>query len=153
MRASRRGAERTDIVMPGRHRHSMMLNVILDTSGSMSDEIPFALGAIADFCEATGIDDIRVIQCDTAVTSDEMLSPSELAEYEIKGYGGSDLTPALLALAEDPRVNATIVITDGDITYPTDQMPYAVLWAVPGESTTFAPPYGRVITMQKGNMP
>jgi predicted metal-dependent peptidase len=152
MRVSRRGAERTDIVMPGRHRHSQMLNVILDTSGSMSGDIPFALGAIADFCEATGIDDIRVIQCDTTVTSDEMLSPSELAEYEIKGYGGSDLTPALLALAEDPRVNATIVITDGDITYPPEQMPYAVLWAVPGESTTFAPPYGRVITMQKGNI-
>ncbi|MGL4635000.1 MAG: vWA domain-containing protein [Beijerinckiaceae bacterium] len=152
MRASRRGAERTDIVMPGRQRHSMMLNVILDTSGSMTEDLPFALGAIADFCEATGIDDIRVVQCDTAVTSDEMLSPSELAEYDIKGYGGSDLTPALLALADDPRVSATIVITDGEITYPTDPMPYAVLWAVPGDSTTFAPPYGRVITMQKGTV-
>jgi predicted metal-dependent peptidase len=151
MRASRRGAERTDIVMPGRQRHSMMLNVILDTSGSMADEIPFALGAIADFCEATGIDDIRVIQCDTAVTSDEMLSPTELAEYDIRGYGGSDLTPALMALCEDPRVTAAIVITDGDITYPTEQMPYAVLWAVPGDTTSFAPPYGRVITMQRGN--
>ncbi len=151
MRASRRGAERTDIVMPGRQRHSMMLNVILDTSGSMADDIPFALGAIADFCEATGIDDIRVIQCDTAVTSDEMLSPTELAEYDIRGYGGSDLTPALMALCEDPRVTAAIVITDGDITYPADSMPYAVLWAVPGDTTSFAPPYGRVITMQRGN--
>jgi predicted metal-dependent peptidase len=151
MRASRRGAERTDLVMPGRQRHSMMLNVILDTSGSMSGEIPYALGAIADFCEATGIDDIRVIQCDTAVTSDEMLSPSELAEYEIRGYGGSDLSPALLELAQDGRITAAIVITDGDITYPAEQMPYAVLWAVPGDTTTFAPPYGRVITMQRGS--
>jgi predicted metal-dependent peptidase len=147
MRASRRGAERTDIVMPGRQRYSMMLNVVLDTSGSMSGEIPAALGAIADFCEATGIDEIRVIQCDTTITGDEMLGPSELAEYDIKGYGGSDLTPALNALAEDPRVTAAIVITDGDITYPADPAPYAVLWAVPGESTTFAPPYGRVISM------
>jgi predicted metal-dependent peptidase len=153
MRASRRGAERTDIVLPGRQRHSMMLNVIRDTSGSMTDEIPFALGAIADFCEATGIDDIRVIQCDTNVTADEMLSPTELAEYDIKGYGGSDLTPALLSLADDPRVSAAIIITDGDITYPSDAMPYAVLWAVPGDTTTFAPPYGRVITMQRGNAP
>jgi predicted metal-dependent peptidase len=149
-RASRRGAERTDIVLPGRYRQSMMLNVVLDTSGSMTDEIPAALGAIADFCEATGIDDIRVIQCDTTVTSDEMLSPAELAEYDIKGYGGSDMTPALMALAEDPRVTAAIVITDGDITLPTETMPYAVLWAVPGDSTSFAPPYGRVITMQRG---
>jgi predicted metal-dependent peptidase len=153
MRASRRGAERTDVVLPGRHRYSLMLNVVLDTSGSMSDEIPAALGAIADFCEVTGIDEIRVIQCDTAVTGDEMLSPTELAEYEVRGYGGSDLTPALVALAEDPRVTAAIVITDGDITYPPDPVPYAVLWAVPGESTSFSPPYGRVVTMSRGNAP
>lgn len=149
MRASRRGADRTDIVLPGRQRYSQMLNVILDTSGSMSDEIPYALGAIADFCEATGIDEIRIIQCDTDVKSDEMLNPAELAEYEVQGYGGSDLTPAMLTLAKDPRVTATIIITDGDITYPTETMPYAVLWAVPGESTSFAPPYGRVITMNR----
>ena len=152
-RASRRGAERTDVVMPGRQRHSTMLNVVLDTSGSMTGDIPSALGAIADFCEATGIDEIRVIQCDTAVTADEVLSSSELAEYEVRGYGGSDLTPALLALAADPRVTAAIVITDGDIAYPAEAMPYAVLWAVPGDSTHFAPPYGRVVTMPRGTAP
>jgi predicted metal-dependent peptidase len=147
MRASRRGADRDDIVLPGRQRYSMILNVILDTSGSMAGEIPAALGAIADFCEATGIDEIRVVQCDTVVTSDEMLSPGELAEYEIKGYGGSDMSPAMASFAADPRVTAAIVITDGDIAYPPDSMPYAVLWAVPGASTSFAPTYGRVIAM------
>lgn len=152
-RASRRGAERTDIVMPGRQRHSLMLNVILDTSASMSNEIPFALGAIADFCEAAGVDEIRVVQCDTAVTSDETLSAAELAEYEISGYGGSDMTPAMLALAGDPRVTAVIIITDGDITHPPDAMPYAVLWALPEARPSFNPPYGRVVTMQRGNQP
>jgi predicted metal-dependent peptidase len=147
MRASRRGADRQDLVLPGRQRYSQMLNVILDTSGSMSEEIPLALGAIADFCEATGIDEIRVVQCDTEVTGDRMLSPVELAEYEIRGYGGSDMTPAMEALADDPRVTAAIIITDGDIAFPKDTMPYAILWAVPGASTNFAPPYGRVVTM------
>ncbi len=33
--------------MPGRQRYSMLLNVVLDTSGSMSDALPAALGAIA----------------------------------------------------------------------------------------------------------
>jgi predicted metal-dependent peptidase len=150
MRASRRGADRDDIVLPGRQRYDMMLNVILDTSGSMEQAIPAALGAIADFCEATAVNEIRVIQCDTEVTADAMLSPAELAEYAIKGYGGSDLTPALMALAADPRVTAVIVITDGEITYPTAPMPYAVLWAVPGSRTDFAPPYGRVILMGEG---
>jgi predicted metal-dependent peptidase len=146
-RASRRGNDRSDVVMPGRKRHSWMLNVILDTSASMSDEIPFALGAIADFCDVAGIDEVRLVQCDTVVTSDEMLSPSELADYQVSGYGGSDLTPALLALAEDPRVTAAVVITDGDIGYPGEAVPYAVLWALPHRKPAFQPSYGRIITM------
>jgi len=153
MRPSRRGADRTDIVSPGRKRYAWMLNIILDTSASMSDDIPGALGAIADFCEAAGVDDIRVIQCDTAVTSDETLSPAELAEYEVSGYGGSNLTPALQVLAEDPRVTAAVVITDGDIEYPGEAPPYALLWALPRESTSFQPPYGRVIVMRKEDSP
>ncbi len=152
-RASRRGHDRSDVVMPGRKRNSWMLHVILDTSASMSDEIPPALGAIADFCDAVGVDEIRIVQCDTVVTSDEVLSPSELADYQVSGYGGSDLTPALLTLAEDPRVTAAIVITDGDISYPGEPVPYAVLWALPRSQTTFQPPYGRVITMHRGDTP
>jgi predicted metal-dependent peptidase len=152
-RASRRGNDRSDVVMPGRKRYSWMLNVVLDTSASMSDELPFALGAIADFCDVTGVDEIRLVQCDTVVTSDEVLSPSELADYRVSGYGGSDLTPALLALVEDPRVTAAVVITDGDIVYPSEPVPYAVLWALPRSKTTFQPPYGRVITMGREDAP
>jgi predicted metal-dependent peptidase len=148
-RASRRGMERTDIVLPGRRRETQMLNVILDTSGSMTSDMPFALGAIADFCEATGIDEIRVVQCDTTVTSDDTVSASELAAFDVKGYGGSDLTPAFEALARDPRVTAAICITDGEIAYPQSPLPFTVLWAVPGETTTFAPPYGRVVSMPR----
>jgi predicted metal-dependent peptidase len=81
------------------------------------------------------------------VTSDEMLSPSELADYQVSGYGGSDLTPALLALAEDPRVTAAVAITDGDIGYPSEPVPYALLWALPRSKPAFQPVYGRVITM------
>lgn len=149
-RASRRGAAQTDIVAPGRKRHSAMLTVILDTSASMTDEIPHALGAIADFCDQAGVDDIRLVQCDAAITSDEMLSPAALAEYQVHGYGGSDLTPALVALAQDARLSAAIVITDGDIGYPAEALPYAVLWALPKPSASFQPSYGRVIVMQPG---
>jgi predicted metal-dependent peptidase len=152
-RASRRGHDRSDVVMRGRRRRSWMLNVVLDTSGSMSNEIPFALGAIADFCDMTAVDEIRLVQCDTVVTSDELLSPGELADYQVSGYGGSDLTPALLALAEDPRVTAAVVITDGDIAYPGEPVPYAVLWALPRAGTAFQPPYGQVITMHREDAP
>jgi predicted metal-dependent peptidase len=148
VRPSRRGADRSDIVLPGRRREGWMLNVIIDTSGSMSDEIPRALGAIADFCDAAAVDQIRLLQCDVTVTSDEQLSPDELATYTVSGYGGSDLTPAMERLAADPQVRAAAIITDGDVQYPAEPMPYAVLWVLPpGRSAAFQPLYGRVVEM------
>jgi predicted metal-dependent peptidase len=149
VRPSRRGAERTDVVLPGRKREGWILNVVLDTSGSMTDAIPRALGAIADFCDAAGVDQVRLVQCDAALTSDRFLSPTELTEHEIAGGGGSDLGPALRHLADDPNVRAAVVLTDGDIEYPEDEMPYAVLWVLPPHgSPSFRPPYGAVIVMQ-----
>lgn len=145
-RPSRRGAERADLVMPGRMRTSWMLNVVLDTSGSMAEDIPLALGAIADFCDGAGVDQVRVMQCDTAVTADDTVSPDELAAYAVRGFGGSDLSPAMLTLADDPLVRAVVIITDGDITFPPDPMPYDVLWVLP-RAAAFNPPYGRVIAM------
>ncbi len=148
VRPSRRGADRSDIVLPGRRRQGWMLNVIVDTSGSMSEEVPRALGAIADFCDAVAVDQIRLLQCDVAVTNDELLSPLELAEYTVTGYGGSNLTPAMLLLAADPQIRAAAIITDGDIEFPPDPMPYAVLWVLPpGRSAAFQPSYGRVVVM------
>lgn len=151
LRPSRREVAGSDIVLAGRKRESWMLNIVLDTSGSMTDEIPRALGAIADFCDAAAIDEIRLLQCDAAVTGDEMLSPEALANYQVSGFGGSDLSPGMQALAEDARVTAALVITDGDISYPPDEMPYDVLWVVtPGAGNSFNPPYGQVIRMQGG---
>jgi predicted metal-dependent peptidase len=148
VRPSRRGADRSDVVLPGRRREAWMLNVILDTSGSMTEEIPRALGAIADFCETVAVDQVRLLQCDTAVTSDETLSPTELTQYQVTGFGGSDLTPAMELLAADPQIRAAAIVTDGDIHFPADPMPYAVLWVVPPTySAGFAPGYGRVVVM------
>jgi predicted metal-dependent peptidase len=146
VRPSRRGAERADVVLPGRRREGWILNVVLDTSGSMTNELPRALGAIGEFCDAAGVDQVRLLQCDAAVTADEILTPFELGEREIAGYGGSDLSPAMLRLAEDPQVRAAVVITDGDIAYPQAAMPYEILWVTTAASA-FRPPYGRVVAM------
>lgn len=149
VRPSRRGADRSDLVLPGRRREGWMLNVIIDTSGSMTDEIPRALGAIAHFCDALAVDHIRLLQCDVTITGDEVLSPGELADYTITGYGGSDLTPAMLRLAADPQVRAAAIITDGDVQFPVEPMPYEVLWVLPaGRSAAFHPPYGRLVVME-----
>jgi predicted metal-dependent peptidase len=148
-RPSRRGADRTDVVLPGHKREGWTLHVVLDTSGSMVQEVPPALGAIADFCEAMGVNEVHLIQCDTDVGSDEVLAPAEVARWQVTGYGGSDLSPALRRLAEDPDVAAAVVLTDGDIAYPDEPMPYNVLWVLPAwkRPEDFSPRYGKVIAM------
>jgi predicted metal-dependent peptidase len=148
-RPSRRGADRTDVVLPGRKREGWTLHVVLDTSGSMADEIPRALGAVADFCEAVRVDRVRLIQCDAAVGRDEVLTPAEVSRWQVTGYGGSDLGPALLRLAEDPEVAAAVVLTDGDIDYPQEPVPYSVLWVLPPWKSPdeFTPRYGKVLAM------
>jgi predicted metal-dependent peptidase len=151
-RPSRRGADRADVVLPGRRREGWILNVIVDTSGSMAEEIPRALGAIADFCDAVAVDQVRLLQCDVAVTSDELRAPSELADFVVSGYGGSDLTAAMMRLAADPEVRAAAIITDGEIQFPPEPMPYAVLWVLPpGRSASFHPSYGRVVMMDESS--
>lgn len=148
-RPSRRGADRTDLVLAGRKREGWTLHIILDTSGSMSDEIPRALGAIADFCEGAGVDQVHLLQCDTEVSRDEQVTPQELSSYPISGYGGSDMAPAMLHLADDPEVEAAIVLTDGGISYPDAPMPYQVLWVLPSSTDpgSFTPSYGQVIRL------
>jgi hypothetical protein len=51
-------------------------------------------------------------------------------------------------LAADPQVRAAAIITDGEVQFPMEPMPYAVLWVLPpGRSAAFHPSYGRVVAM------
>jgi len=148
-RPSRRGADRTDVVLPGRRREGWTMHIVLDTSGSMIDYLPHALGAIASFCEAAGVAEIHLIQCDRDVTRDEWVDPEELAEFEITGFGYSDMIPALERLDEDPSVDAALILTDGFIDYPAEPPPYRTLWVLLGEyDADFNPGYGEVIQLE-----
>ena len=150
-RPSRRGvgdtsADRSDLVRPGRKRQGWTLHIVLDTSGSMVDFLPRALGAIAAFCDASGVGEVRVVQCDIEVTGDKWVEPTDLAEFQITGFGYSDMSPGLLHLAEDPEVEAALLLTDGYIEYPAEPMPYRLLWALIGQANqSFHPPYGEVM--------
>jgi predicted metal-dependent peptidase len=145
-RPSRRAGDRGDVVLPGRRREGWTLHIVLDTSGSMVSEIPRMLGLIASFCEGVGVSQIHVLQCDERVTHDDWVDPEELARYPIAGGGGSDMSPALLHLANDPEVEAVLVLTDGAIDYPAEPPPYFVLWALT-EDSSFDPGYGQVLVL------
>jgi predicted metal-dependent peptidase len=145
-RPSRRGADREDgVILPGRKREGWALHVVLDTSGSMVNTLPKILGLLASFCEGAGVNQVHILQCDVGVTADEWLDPGELASYKITGFGGSDMSPAMDELADDPEVNAVLVLTDGYISYPAEEPPYAVLWGLVDGYSGFRPTYGTVV--------
>ncbi len=147
-RPSRRSGDRTDVVLPGRRREGWVLHIVLDTSGSMVDYLPKALGAIASFCESSSVGQVHLLQCDTEVTHDDWVEPEQLAEYRIAGFGYSDMRPAMRRLLDDPEVASAIVLTDGYIDILEDEPPYQTLFVLLGDiSTSFAPPYGIVVQM------
>ena len=130
-RASRRNADPdSEVILPGRKREGWALHVVLDTSGSMVETLPHILGLLASFCEGAGVNQIHLLQCDVGVTSDEWLDPAELQSYKVTGFGGSDMSPAMNQLSDDPEVNAVLVLTDGYISFPAEEPPYATLWGL-----------------------
>jgi predicted metal-dependent peptidase len=148
-RPSRRGSDRRDVVLPGRRREGWVLHIVLDTSGSMVDYLPKALGAVATFCESSGVSQVHLLQCDIEVTHDDWIEPEQLDEYRVAGFGGSDMSPGLLRLADDPEVSACIVLTDGYIDLPAAEPPYRTLWGLLGYTNdSFNPPYGHVIKLE-----
>ncbi|MBK8703452.1 MAG: hypothetical protein IPN33_07390 [Saprospiraceae bacterium] len=72
----------------------------------MSYDLRQILGVMASFCEITGVDAVHVLQCDTEVTADEWVPAAELSNFNIFGFGGSDMSPAMYQLAADPEVEA-----------------------------------------------
>lgn len=142
---SRRGADRTDLVLAGRKREGWALHVVLDTSGSMVSTLPHILGLLGSFCDGAGVTQVHVMQCDVGVTTDEWLDPAELASYKVTGFGGSDMSPAMDELSDDPEVNAVLVLTDGYISYPAAEPPYSVLWGLVDGYSGFRPAYGSVV--------
>jgi hypothetical protein len=145
-RASRRGAWRTDVVLPGRNQDCFMLHIILDTSGSMGHLIPLVLAQISVFARNVAMEQVHILQCDTEVTDDEFVEIDQLEKYRVNGFGGSDMSPAMLKLAEDPEITHVLVITDGYIDYPEEtDIPYEVLWCIPDEGNRLSFPYGQII--------
>ena len=148
-RASRRG-ELADprCCLPGHKRVGYRLNIVLDTSGSMTHLLPAALGAIATFCERNAVDCIKIAECDDALQAIKEISSDELRNYTAKGAGGTDMSPGMILFENDPTATAVIVITDGDFgsnSYPHRRLPYDVLWCLVGTRRHVNIPYGKQI--------
>ncbi|MBX9680104.1 MAG: hypothetical protein K2X38_15180 [Gemmataceae bacterium] len=89
-RVSRRGGDRTDVVLPGRNRDHWTLHVVLDTSGSMLHRLPAFLTALAAGCRSVGVDRIRIVHCDKAVRKVHVVDVEQLEDLTAEGFSGSE---------------------------------------------------------------
>ena len=146
--ASRRQGDREDLILPGHAREGWTLHIVLDTSGSMECDLPRMLGAIEHFGRGADVSQVHILQVDTDITDDDFIELDDLAHFQATGGGGSDMSPAMERLAQDPAVQHVLVLTDGWVDYPSS-VPYDVVWVVPPECADFSPSYGRVISIER----
>lgn len=93
--------------------HVADILVILDVSGSMSDEeVLYGLNETRAICEKAGAG-VKIIQIDTEPKLVENFDP-KAKSFTRRGYGGTYLYPAVeFAIKEKVKFNAVVVITDG----------------------------------------
>ena len=145
------------VVMPGRKVVlGGQLCAVLDTSGSIDQAtLGRFVGALASAAAAEGIEHLRLLQADSEVVSDEMLTPAELlAEtIRVRGRGGTSFIPALGRLIEEARRSverfSVVYLTDleGMLPRSRDARVLDVLWVVPHKPRR-KPPFGTVVEMR-----
>lgn len=92
----------------GAKKVSRRASLIIDTSGSMVDYIPFMLANVADKEYA-----YRYIQIDTTPVDFGLVKGSKLLTYPVTGGGGTELQPAIDILKKSERGYPVIILTDG----------------------------------------
>ena len=108
------------VVLPSMRRPLPHVAVVIDTSGSVSDEeLGSALSEVAGICRATGVagNRVAVYSCDAGVHTAQQVCRAE--EITLVGGGGTDLRRGFArALAAAPRPEVLVVLTDGATPWP-----------------------------------
>ncbi len=165
LRPSRRMAALADesgawpdvVAMPGRRVvPAGRLVAVIDTSASI-DEATLArfLGSIAAVATSEGFDEVRLVQADAEVTSDETVFAAELLfqPVAIVGRGGTNFGPALRVLGAESRrlcepfTVAYLTDLDGQFPRADEVRGIEVFWVTP-HAPIRTPPFGNVFVMR-----
>jgi predicted metal-dependent peptidase len=156
-RPSRRQASTPDIPRPGMSPldfHSPTFGVVLDTSGSMSQELlQRGLGAVYAFSERHGVAQIRLVMCDTQAYDEGFVPLGKLREpFHVWGRGGTILQPAIDVLEKSkdfPPDAPILIVTDGEIDNLKIEREHAYL--LPGDGKLPFEPQGPVFQILGNN--
>lgn len=136
------------IYLPGLYSEAMgEICAVIDTSGSISDEILSEFGAeIADIRSATRPTMTRLMYCDADVNHVDEFDQFDDFKVTFHGGGGTDFRPPFHWLQKrDLEPKVLVYLTDGYGPFPTKSPDYPVLWLM---TTDVIPPWGEVVRIE-----
>lgn len=147
-RPSRRQGVVRGIILPGQRRRVPRVSFIVDTSGSVDDQLlARALAEIDGAIAAVGVPGTHVTIHSVDAAAHTVRRAVRAADAVLVGAGGTDLRIGLRAAElERPRPEVVIVLTDGDTPWPETPPPgiaviVAVLGRVGGSPLPVTPPW------------
>jgi predicted metal-dependent peptidase len=127
-------------------RRSEKINVVVavDTSGSAETLLPKFMGELVSLLETFGRYEMRLIQCDAAVQSDEVYDETnpfpidDPSSFKWSGFGGTSFCPVFKYIEENAyECTMLIYLTDGIGDAPKDPPPYPVLWILSKDGANY----------------
>ncbi|HET7070938.1 MAG TPA: VWA-like domain-containing protein [Nocardioides sp.] len=142
-RPSRRQGAVRSFVLPGTRRPLPSVAMVVDTSGSVDDQLlGRALGEVDGALAALGVRDssVTVLACDAAVHT--VTKVRRARDTTVAGGGGTDMRVGITtAAALRPRPDLIVVFTDGYTPWPHQPPPATtVIAAMLGRSSAQLPP-------------
>ena len=119
-RPARRGSVAIPVVLPSFRKPLPRVAVVIDTSGSMSEDLlGAALSEVEGILRAVGLarDRIHVLACDTQVHRIQRVTSTR--QVELFGGGGTSMGAGIASALElRPRPSVIVVLTDGYTRWP-----------------------------------
>ena len=136
------------IYLPSSFSQTFRLVIVIDSSGSVDEELLSTFLSEVNFLMALAQNyQIELIVCDDKVRSHKTFMSGEHLEVDVKGYGGTDYTPAFAFVKESfDDVKLLLYFTDLEGTFPKVFPCYAVKWV---SEIMLDVPFGEVILLEK----
>lgn len=119
-RPNRRASSTPGVLMPGWRRPRTVVACVIDTSGSVDDELlGKAMGEVDGALRGLGVagSDVTILACDASVHAVQRIR--KVTDASLIGGGGTDMRVALAAVDRlRPRPSLTVVFTDGYTPWP-----------------------------------
>lgn len=108
------------IIRPAMRAPRVIVSVVVDTSGSMSQaDLDAAISEVSGVLRSSGVarEHVRLLSCDASATTAERVR--SVTAIRLTGGGGTDMRVGIAAAEEaNPAPHVVIVLTDGDTPWP-----------------------------------